>query len=928
MAEDRICIYKLPMDKIIEQSKELKNYTDEEAIMNGELVPISWSQLTGKINDYYQEHELHDLRVRDAIVNIVVPSASGRQAKVVADTYGKLARTGFDINGKHYIRLCAGSGQLRNNTITYIWDAMHPYIIEALYCGISPEELGKDFSVSKWNAYVGLSESGMKFLKTPPRVCVVSDYEEIKPHLPIDYIETVKTSSKRNRKIDKVITRHYYDDADMNFDPLNSFDGQGLADPSWMAKVAVELGYLHDNRGYVPSEYILRAPWCKGLVVAFDFKAYCRENGVSTIADVYGQNHNVDDIDVLLTTSQFKMWKAYKKYGGWNYYKESMQKYNLKWGVVIANKEKDDEYRALNYQYIQALDLTDDDIIELCKPTERLLTNLCSGHIDTVYKTLVGFSDYAEEKIPDDVETNGGSNKVSASLLQRAIAHNYELLNDSYIQTMIYREAETKFNNAKIGKLLCRGGYSFIVSDPIAQIQHIIQSHAVDGDGNIEVTGLIPAHTIYSHYWNHVKPATEKVVLMRSPLVDSSEVTVCGLVNSPDMEKWYSHIKSGLILSIFDVNTLALQNCDFDGDRCFSSNNPILIRGAQKNPVPILYPSAGAQLKGEINFESMIEADIRGLNSAVGSLSNQATCLYALRDNYPKGSQEYEELSRRIKIVSELVGVEIDKIKTGIPPQKPSAWNRERMPYEQFDSRSGNSKVSIAPSCSIEEQERIRKHNALIPDAKPMFMRYIYHALDRDLIKYDKAFDDTSKFNNGVKIVDLLNAKYDSLNQENQRAIDRYYRFLPAIDSPCNMNKICRHFEQLHRSLRKARGAKNMLPLYTTTQNFDEQVLSSLKEIIDLFQRQKRFVVRVNNTMSSDSNKQIAKDTKERFDALYTHIRGKVMSLVGGDIQEAYNYLVELNKRNCCSETTVWDLLGDTILSVIPPKIYNEEDAT
>ena len=52
------------------------------------------------------------------------------------------------------------------------------------------------------------------------------------------------------------------------------------------------------------------------------------------------------------------------------------------------------------------------------------------------------------------------------------------------------------------------------------------------------------------------------------------------------------------------------------------------------------------------------------------------------------------------------------------------------------------------------------------------------------------------------------------------------------------------------------------------------------------------------------------------------------MSLVGGDIQEAYNYLVELNKRNCCSETTVWDLLGDTILSVIPPKIYNEEDAT
>lgn len=927
MTEERISIYKLPMEKIIEQNKALNNYTDEEAIMNGELVPISRSQLTGKINDYYQEHNLYELRVRDAIVNIVVPSASGRQAKIVANTYGELAHTGFNINGKHYIRLCAGSGQLRNNTITYIWDVMHPYITEALYCGISPEDLGKDFSVSKWNAYVGLSESGMSFLETPPRVCVVSDYEEIKPHLPIDYIETVKTSGRRNRKIDKIITRHYYDDPEMNFDPLNSFDGQGLADPSWMAKVAAELGYLHDDRGYVPSEYILRAPWCKGLVVAFDFKAYCHENSVSYITDVYGDKHNVDDIDVLLTTSQFKMWKAYKKYGGWDYHRESMQRYNLKWGVVIANKEKDDEYRALNYQYIQALNLTDDDIVELCKPTETLLTNLCSGHIETVYKTLVGFSNYTEGATTDDNETTNGDNKVSASLLQRAIAHNYELLNDSYIQTLIYREAETKFNNAKIGKLLCRGGYSFIVSDPVAQIQHIIKSHAVDREVDIEVTGLIPAHTIYSNYWNHVKPVTNEVVLMRSPLVDSSEVTVCRLVNTPDMEKWYSHIKSGLILSIFDVNTLALQNCDFDGDRCFSSNNPILIRGAQKDPVPILYPSAGAQLKGEINFESMIEADIRGLNSAVGSLSNQATCLYALRDNYSKDSPEYEELSRRIKIVSELVGVEIDKIKTGIPPQKPSAWNKERMPYEQFDSCDGDNKISIAPSCSLEEQERIRKHNALIPDCKPMFMRYIYDALNRDLIKYDKAFDNTSKYNNGIRLLELLNAEYDALDTESQKALDKYFKFLPAIDSPCNMNKICRRFEQLQKHLQKSKGSKNMLPLYTTSQKLDEEVLSQLKEIIDLFQRQKRFITRSNNTVNIDSNKQIAKDTKERFDALYAHIRDKVMSLVDGDVQEAYNYLVELNRRNCCSESTVWALLDDAMLFVIPPKKYNEEDA-
>lgn len=112
MVEERIYIFKLPMEKIIEHGNRIDNYTDEEALMNGELIPISNSQLTGKIRDYYTENGLNTLEVRDAIVNIVVPSASGRQAKNVANDYNELAHSGFYINGRHYVRLCAGSGQL------------------------------------------------------------------------------------------------------------------------------------------------------------------------------------------------------------------------------------------------------------------------------------------------------------------------------------------------------------------------------------------------------------------------------------------------------------------------------------------------------------------------------------------------------------------------------------------------------------------------------------------------------------------------------------------------------------------------------------------------------------------------------------------------------------------------------------------------
>ena len=128
-----------------------------------------------------------------------------------------------------------------------------------------------------------------------------------------------------------------------------------------------------------------------------------------------------------------------------------------------------------------------------------------------------GLSKNTYHRAVEELETNDCGDateaaKPAASLLQRAIAHNYDLLRDSYIQTLIHREVESKFNGAKIGKLLCRGGYSFIVSDPVAQIQHIIRSHAVDGDHDIAVSGLIPAHEIYSAYWNRVRPAPDKVV--------------------------------------------------------------------------------------------------------------------------------------------------------------------------------------------------------------------------------------------------------------------------------------------------------------------------------------------------------------------------------------------------------------------------------
>ncbi len=111
-----------------------------------------------------------------------------------------------------------------------------------------------------------------------------------------------------------------------------------------------------------------------------------------------------------------------------------------------------------------------------------------------------------------------------------------------------------------------------------------------------------------------------------------------------------------------------------------------------------------------------------------------------------------------------------------------------------------------------------------------------------------------------------------------------------------------------------------MLLDFETEQRYDNDVIDKIAEAVELYQRQKRFITRNNNTLCVSGNKQIAKSMKERFDMLQEHIRNKMMEYTDGDIQAAYNYLVELVRRNKCAESSVWAILDDMILCVIPEK--------
>lgn len=531
-------IYKIPSNKI----KTLKNYSFKEATEDGNVVSIGDNLVLAKIREYYNNNKDHvelynqvqsirkkmkeirrldnsqeninELKSLQSILDNLLFVDDIVNIKILAKKdYRDLGRNGFDLNGKHYIRFMVGAGQMRRNTVSFINEKLFDYMQERLMCGLKDKI--RNINLAKLSAYFALSFSSVLWVREP-RVCVIKDFFTTIKNQKINFIDYDDEDTKINQ---------IYKDIE-----LNSADGQGLISPE-MAKLWAEDMRLN----YIPSSFVIRTAFVKGNLVPFDFKQYAKEQGITKIKDRYGTEYNIEDIDVLLSESQFKMAKYYSSWEGYVSYHRS---YNLRWGVARYNKEFDDEYVLTNYQYIQVLDLDKEDIKGLVSYTTNWIKNICNGQIEYALAYNVGV------KNPtigiDSIINSCGSS------FTKAIIKNSMMLQDGFVQRKIYNSIKESIRQAKIGRIWTRGNYQFMISDPIAQCRSAL---------GLEPTGLIPANHVYSNFWN-LRINTDEIVCCRSPLTHYSEVNPLKLYRSDDGNKWYKYIHSGMIYSIYDISVM------------------------------------------------------------------------------------------------------------------------------------------------------------------------------------------------------------------------------------------------------------------------------------------------------------------------------------------------------------------------------------
>ena len=199
---------------------------------------------------------------------------------------------------------------------------------------------------------------------------------------------------------------------------------------------------------------MVRLPFIKGLIALFDYRKFIEVNNCSPIIkDIYGVEHDViaEDIQVIFTKSQFKMWKFYKD---WEDYKDNYKKYHCTAGYTNPEEERIKDTK-INYQMLQTLtDVTDEELEKIAKPSVDTLNNLCSS-IDNI-KSAYGVTPY----------------NTNMTAFQKSINLYPNLLNDEYAKANLRDIKDSLIKKFKSGKLQIHGKYTFVLPDLYAACQH------------------------------------------------------------------------------------------------------------------------------------------------------------------------------------------------------------------------------------------------------------------------------------------------------------------------------------------------------------------------------------------------------------------------------------------------------------------------
>ncbi|MGZ9868133.1 hypothetical protein ACU3L3_06900 [Priestia endophytica] len=580
---------------------------------------------------------------------------------------------GFMYKGELYTYFSSSAGQIRTKKSVFLKQSTWLKHQDSLTCGLSLDSINAKggCNTNKYLAYLALTNSATNVWQrfNIDKTIVVPDMET-DVEAEVDYIDT-KNSFEITPMQMKI--------------PIEHTDGCGM---------------IIANRNNKKA-FMCRLPWVKGLLVPFNFKAdeFKNDEGKILVKDIYGKEHDIikEDIQVIFTKSQFKMWKYYES---WEEYKEKFKLHNCQ--AAKLNEEDDEEHipdAKLNYQMLQTLEMTDEELLTLADDTITDIQNI--GKDKDVMLRILGADATNPRKNP----------------FQQALSLYPELLSDAHARQAIKDKKASVIKQAKAGKLNINGKYTFVSPDLYAYCEFLFK-------GEKHPKGLLKNGEVYCRLYDE-----GKLDLLRSPHL-YIEHSIRQNVKDDEKAKWFC--TNAVYTSIEDIISKILQ-FDNDGDKLLVVKDETLIKVAERaikkyDIKPLYYEMAKADAS-IITNQQIYDSLILAYKANIGDISNRITKIF----NSAEGINE--KSLKIVKVLTCLNNFVIDYAKTLFMPTVPkpiqdkiNAFNKSKAPHF-FIYAKDKAEARVEP-CN---ESAVNRLDSLIPNTPIRFKKIVgeldYHYL-------------------------------------------------------------------------------------------------------------------------------------------------------------------------------------------------------
>lgn len=640
------------------------------------------------------------------------------------DVIKDLIHYGFMYKGEKYVYFTSSAGQIRTKKTVFIKESVWKKYEKTIMCGLTIEDINKKGgnNPNKHLAYMALTNSATD---------VWEDFD-IDKTIVIDDFETNVFGT-----YDLVDDKDYSIKRMSDYVPITHTDGAGMMLPC-----------MGKNR-------MVRLPWVKGLLGVFDFVKFIQVNDCSpVIKDIYGVEHDViaEDIQIIFTKSQFKM---YKYYDSWEQYKEMYKQCGCTAGYTNIEEDRIRD-AAINYQMLQTLtDITDDEILKIANNSIGKLNNVSSSIENIMW--AFGVTPY-------------NTNKTA---FQKSIELYPNLINDEYVKLYLREIKDSMIKRFKSGKLRISGKYTFLLPDFYAACQYWFM--------NIQdPKGLLDDGEVFC--WLFRK--SDKLDCLRSPHLYREHAVRKNVAcveygdRQKQLREWFG--TDAVYTSCHDLISKILQ-FDVDGDKSLVVADKTIIKVAERNMegvVPLYYNMKKAEpvwLSNSTIYDGL-NAAFTGSN--IGQYSNNISKIWNSEVFISGTEEERQEAVDVIKLLCMENNFVIDRAKTLYMPERPlfvkelvTKLTKENVPhFFKYAKDKNDFQVSELNNSFV------NKLNSIIPNPRINCRRLGLGDIDYTLLMSNPDIECKVRFTDKGKLIkeetDPLILKYHELNKKHFLSLD------------------------------------------------------------------------------------------------------------------------------------------------------------